>query len=218
MFLYKAWWRPYGAKGCSSFVTTFCYTIIIVEFHGGYYWLTVSTDAAADTWPLLVFANQSSCPSVTFLCVSTMDTYTQHGVPSYCDTSHSIHHSAFCGLVGYDIISQRNTVPPSSFILNMGMANSSEILVACYHQPTRFVNSEDHTNSCHHICIVIYIQFLTIIIRTSGPILAYKVRWSISDMCIVLFLCHNYVLQVLNNRIVLLLCHDCVLRIYQTVV
>jgi hypothetical protein len=191
MFLYKAWWRPYWAKGCSSFVTTYCYTIIIVEFHGGYYWLTVSTDAAPDIWPLLVSANQSPCSSVRFLCVSTMDTYTQHGVPSYCDTSHSIHQSAFCGLVGYDAISQkRNTMPPSSFILNMGMANSSEIPVARYHQPTRFVNSYDHTNSCHHICIVIYIyiyiQFLTIIIRTSGPILTYMVRWSISDMCMVL--------------------------------
>jgi hypothetical protein len=151
VFVYKAWQRPYWPKSCSSFVTTYCYTINIVEFHGGFYWLTVSTDAAADIWPLLVSANQSSCPSVRFLRVSTVDTYTQHGVPSYCDTSHSIHCSAFCGLVGYDVISQRNTVPPSSLILNMGTANSSEILVACYHQPRRFVTSEDHTNSCHNI-------------------------------------------------------------------
>lgn len=151
MFLYKAWWRTYWAKRCSSFVTTYCYTINIVEFHGGFHWLTVSTDAAADIWPLLVFTNQSSCPSVRFFCVSTMDTYTEHGVPSYCDIFHSTRHSAFCRLVGYDTISQRNTVPPSSFILNIGMTNSSEILVPCYHQSRRFVNSEDHTNSCHHI-------------------------------------------------------------------
>jgi len=94
MFLYKAWWRIYWAKRCSSFVPTYCYTINTVEFHGGFHWLTVGTDAAADIWPLLVFANQSSCPSVRFLCVSTMDTYIQHGVPSYCDTFHSIHRSA----------------------------------------------------------------------------------------------------------------------------
>jgi hypothetical protein len=60
MFLYKAWWRSYWAKRCSSFVTTYCYAINILDFHGGFYWLTVSTDAAADIWPLLVSANQSS--------------------------------------------------------------------------------------------------------------------------------------------------------------
>jgi hypothetical protein len=38
-----------------------------------------------------------------------------------------VHCSVFCGLVGYDTISQRNTVPPLSFILNMWRANSSEI-------------------------------------------------------------------------------------------
>ena len=143
-------------------------------------------------------------------------------VPSYCNTSHSIHCSAFCGLVGYDTISQRNTVPPSSFILNMGTANSSEFLVACYHQPKGLLTQKTtltavitHTHT--YIYIYIYIQFLTTIIRTSGSILAYKVRRSISDMCMVLFLCHKYVLHVSNNGLILLLCHDCVLHIYQTV-
>ena len=70
---------------------------------------------------------------------------------------------------------------------------------------------------CAYIYIYIYIQFLIIINRTSASILAYRVRWSTSDMCMVLFLCHNYVLHVSNNRIVLLLCHDCVLHRYQTV-
>lgn len=66
----------------------------------------------------------------------------------------------------------------------------------------------------------IYIQFLTITVGTSGSILSHKLRWRISDMCMVLFLCHNYsyVLHVSNNRIVLLVCHDCVLHMYQTVV
>ena len=61
-----------------------CCNINTVVFHGGLQQFTVCTDAAVDTWPLLVSPNESSCPSVRLLCINTLDNCS-HGIPSYCD-------------------------------------------------------------------------------------------------------------------------------------
>lgn len=102
------------------------------------------------------------------------------------------------------------TLCPLSFNLNPETASCSDILVPCYHKPWRFVNSEDHTNSCHpwtsHFT---YIQFLIIIIRHLVPFLYIRTDeafltciWSCSYATVTCCRAHN-------NRIIPLLSWSC---------